>query len=81
MRLEPGNARYGHALAAALHDDGKLEEACRRLELVLESNPVNREARLALIGYWREAGQIQKVQALLAELEQLNPDDPALKRE
>lgn len=81
VRLEPGNARYGHALAAALHDDGKLEEACRRLELVLESNPVNREARLALIGYWREAGQIQKVQALLAELEQLNPDDPALKRE
>ena len=81
VRLEPGNAQYGHALATALHDDGKLEEACQRLEQVLENAPANREARLTLIGYWREAGQIQKVQALLAELEQLNPDDPALKRE
>lgn len=81
VRLEPGNAQLGHALATALHDDGKLEEACQRLEQVLENAPANREARLTLIGYWREAGQMQKVQALLAELEQLNPDDPALKRE
>lgn len=81
VRLEPGNPGYGYALATLLHDAGRLEEACRRLELVLESQPAHREARLALIAYWREAGQIQRVQALLAELEQLNPDDPALRRE
>ena len=58
-----------------------VEAAGHRLEELLERDPANREARLALINYWREAGQIQKVQALLAELEQQNPDDPALRRE
>ncbi|MDT4888697.1 hypothetical protein FQZ97_1252940 [compost metagenome] len=65
----------------ALHDSGQLEAASQRLETLLERDPANRQARLTLINYWREAGQIQRVQALLAELEQQNPDDPALRRE
>ncbi|WP_375740627.1 multiheme c-type cytochrome [Pseudomonas boanensis] len=80
-RLEPDNGQYAYAYAVALHDSGQLEPACQQLEKLLEREPANREARLALINYWREAGQIQKVQALLAELEQLNPDDPSLRRE
>ncbi|GLZ85013.1 hypothetical protein Pres01_10640 [Metapseudomonas resinovorans] len=81
VRLEPKNSQYDYVYAVALHDSGQLELACHRLEELLERDPANREARLALINYWREAGQIQKVQALLAELEQQNPDDPALRRE
>ncbi|WP_271409708.1 tetratricopeptide repeat protein [Pseudomonas sp. Q1-7] len=81
VRLEPDNPLYGYAYAVAQHDSGQLEEAGHRLEALLERDPANREARLALIRYWREAGQIQKVQALFAELEQQNPDDPALRRE
>jgi predicted CXXCH cytochrome family protein len=81
VRLEPQNSQYDYVYAVALHDSGQLETACHRLEKLLERDAANREARLALINYWREAGQIQKVQALLAELEQQNPDDPALRRE
>ncbi|MDT4875113.1 Beta-barrel assembly-enhancing protease [compost metagenome] len=81
VRLEPKSVAYDYAYAVALHDSGQLEAAGHRLEELLERDPANREARLALINYWREAGQIQKVQALLAELEQQNPDDPALRRE
>ncbi len=81
VRLEPSNKVYDYSYAVALHDSGQLEAACHRLEALLERDPANREARLALISYWREAGQIQKVQALLAELEQQNPDDPELRRE
>jgi hypothetical protein len=33
-----------------------------------------------LINYWKESGQLQNVQILLAQLEQLNPDDPALQQ-
>ena len=81
VRLEPKNSQYDYVYAVALHDSGQLEAACHRLEDLLERDAANREARLALISYWREAGQIQKVQALLAELEQQNPDDPVLRRE
>ncbi|MCO6055822.1 hypothetical protein NG726_03950 [Pseudomonas sp. MOB-449] len=81
VRLEPENSQFDYVYAVALHDNGELEAAGHRLEELLERDAANREARLALINYWREAGQIQKVQALLAELEQQNPDDPALRRE
>lgn len=81
VRLDPQSIPYDYAYAVALHDSGQLEAACHRLEELLERDAANREARLALINYWREAGQIQRVQALLAELEQQNPDDPALRRE
>jgi len=33
-----------------------------------------------LISYWKENGQLQKVQVLQAELEQQNPDDPELQQ-
>ncbi|BAN51165.1 tetratricopeptide repeat protein [Metapseudomonas resinovorans] len=81
VRLDPTNDLYDQAYAVALHDSGQLEAASQRLETLLERDPANRQARLTLINYWREAGQIQRVQALLAELEQQNPDDPALRRE
>ena len=67
VRLEPQNNQYDYVYAVALHDSGQLETASHRLERLLDRDPANREARLALINYWREAGQMQKVQALLAE--------------
>jgi hypothetical protein len=47
---------------------------------VLSQQPANRRARVLLIQYWKESGQLQNVQVLLAELEQQNPDDPALQQ-
>ncbi|MBM7061819.1 hypothetical protein JQX08_14005 [Pseudomonas sp. UL073] len=79
-RLEPANAQYGFVYAIALHDSGDAPAAIKQLEQMLERQPNDRQARLTLIEYWRETGQIQKVQVLQAELEQLNPDDPALRQ-
>lgn len=81
VRLAPDDDQFRYVLAIALHDSGDADAACRELEAVLQRHPANRAARLALIAYLRETGQMQKVQMLLAELEQQNPDDPTLKRE
>jgi predicted Zn-dependent protease len=80
VELEPDNTDYRYDLAVALHDLQQLEPAQRQLEDILQRQPANRRARTLLIQYWKDAGQLQKVQVLLAELEQLNPDDPALQQ-
>lgn len=80
VELEPENTVYRYDLAVALHDLQQLEPAQRQLEDILQRQPANRRARILLIRYWKENGQLQNVQVLLAELEQLNPDDPALQQ-
>lgn len=80
VELEPENTAYRFELAVALHDLEQVEPAQRQLEDILQRQPANRNARVLLIRYWKETGQLQKVQVLLAELEQLNPDDPALQQ-
>ena len=80
VELEPENTAYRYELAVALHDLQQMEPAQRQLEDILQRQPANRNARVLLIRYWKETGQLQKVQVLLAELEQLNPDDPALQQ-
>lgn len=81
VRLSPDDDQFRFVLAIALHDTGDSDGACHELEQLLQRHPANRTARLALIDYLRETGQFQKVQQFTAELEQQNPDDPALKRE
>jgi len=80
VELDADNTQYRYDLAVALHGLAQLEPAQRQLEDILQRQPANRRARTLLIGYWKENGQLQKVQVLLAELEQLNPDDPALQQ-
>lgn len=80
VELEPDNTAYRYDLAVALHDLDQLEAAQRQLEDILQRQPANRRARALLISFWKENGQLQKVQVLLAELEQLNPDDPAIQQ-
>ena len=80
MELEPDNSDYRYKLAVALHDLEQLEAAQRQLEELLQRQPANRKARILLIRYWKETGQLQNVQVLLAQLEQMNPDDPALQQ-
>ncbi|MOA53836.1 Beta-barrel assembly-enhancing protease [compost metagenome] len=81
MRLSPDDAQFRFVLAIALHDSGQPDAANQELEQLLQRHPANRGARLTLVDYLRESGQMQKVQMLMAELEQQNPDDPALRRE
>ncbi|CAG8863759.1 Beta-barrel assembly-enhancing protease [Pseudomonas fluorescens] len=78
--LEPDNTAYRQALAIALHGLDQLDAAQRQLETVLSQQPANRQARVLLIEYSKETGQLQNVQVLLAQLEQQNPDDPLVQQ-
>ncbi|MEB0040669.1 MULTISPECIES: tetratricopeptide repeat protein [unclassified Pseudomonas] len=80
VELDPENNDFRYDLAVALHGLEQLEPAQKQLEDILQRQPANRRSRVLLIHYWQESGQLQKVQVLLAELEQQNPDDPALQQ-
>lgn len=80
VELEPDNLDYRYSLAVTLHDLEQVEAAQKQLETVLSREPANRRARVLLIQYWKETGQLQNVQVLLAELERQNPDDPLLQQ-
>jgi len=80
VELAPDDTSHRYKLAVALHDLEQVEAAQKQLEEILRRDPANREARVLLIDYWKETGQLQNVQVLLAELEQQNADDPALQQ-
>lgn len=80
VELQPDDPDYRYALALTLHQLEQVEAAQKQLETVLSRQPANRKARLLLIQYWKETGQLQNVQVLLAELERQNPDDPILQQ-
>lgn len=80
VELDPDDTDFRYDLAVALHGLEQLEPAQKQLEEIMQRQPANRRARVLLIHYWQESGQLQKVQVLLAELEQQNPDDPALQQ-
>ncbi|KAB0515564.1 MULTISPECIES: tetratricopeptide repeat protein [Pseudomonas] len=80
VELEPDNQDYRYDLATTLHAQEELEAAQRQLEEIIQRHPANRKARVLLVNYWKESGQLQNVQVLLAQLEQQNPDDPALQQ-
>lgn len=78
VELAPDNADYRYDLAVALHGLDQLQAAQHQLDELLRRDPANRRARVLLIQYWKESGQLQNVQVLLAELERQNPDDPVV---
>ncbi|WP_395607383.1 tetratricopeptide repeat protein [Pseudomonas sp. B22129] len=78
-RLDPANGQFSFVLAVALHDSGKVDEACNQLESLLQRQPYHRNARLTLIQYYLENGHEPKAQAVMQSWKRLNPGDPALK--
>ncbi|MCO7516289.1 hypothetical protein NJF44_13735 [Pseudomonas guariconensis] len=80
VELAPDNADYRYVLAVTLHALDQVEAAQKQLQTLLDRQPANRRARVLLIQYWKETGQLQNVQVLLAELERQNPDDPLLQQ-
>ncbi|MNZ99793.1 Beta-barrel assembly-enhancing protease [compost metagenome] len=80
VELEPNNKQYRYDLATTLHEEQELEAAQKQLQEIVQRHPADRKARVLLINYWKESGQLQNVQVLLAQLEQMNPDDPALQQ-
>lgn len=80
VELEPDNKEYRYDLATTLHGQQEQEAAQKQLQEIVQRHPADRKARVLLINYWKETGQLQNVQILLAQLEQMNPDDPALQQ-
>ena len=80
VELGPRTADYRYALATTLHRLQQVEAAQKQLETLVDEQPANRKARVLLIQYWKETGQLQNVQVLLAQLEQQNPDDPLVQQ-
>ncbi|MBJ9975845.1 tetratricopeptide repeat protein [Pseudomonas sp. S75] len=80
VELDPDDSEYRYTLALTLHDLEQVEAAQKQLQSLLDRQPANRRARVLLIRYWKETGQLQNVQVLLAELERQNPDDPYLQQ-
>ncbi|MDD0976980.1 tetratricopeptide repeat protein [Pseudomonas sp. TNT2022 ID681] len=80
LELEPDNNNYRLTLATTLHTLEQVDVAQKQLETILARQPANRKARVLLIEYWKETGQLQNVQILLAQLEQQNPDDPLVQQ-
>ncbi len=79
QQLAPDNADYAYVLAVALHDSGEPEQARQLLRTQLQSDPSNRQLRLALVSYL--GGQAsQEAAVLLEELKAQNPEDPVLAR-
>lgn len=80
VELAPEGADYRFDLATTLHSLDQPDAAQAQLDQLVRRQPANRKARMLLIDYWQQAGQLQNVQVLLAELEQQNPDDPAVQQ-
>lgn len=80
VELDPEDTTYRQTLAITLHTLEQFDAAQKQLETVLNQQPANREARVLLIEYAKETGQLQNVQVLLAQLEQQNPDDPLVQQ-
>ncbi|WP_194791819.1 HEAT repeat domain-containing protein [Pseudomonas sp. UFMG81] len=80
VELAPDNSDYRYTLAITLHQLEQVQAAAQQLQTLLSRQPANRRARVMLIEYWKETGQLQNVQVLLAELERQNPDDPLLQQ-
>lgn len=68
MELEPGNARYAYVYAVALYGQGRRQEAVAILEATLQHHPRHPEVVSALMAYYHELGEVEKLRAL--EMEQ-----------
>ncbi len=78
-QLEPQSGQFGYVLAVAMHDSGKIDQACTALKRLLKEQPANRNARLSLIQFYLDNGQEPRAQVLLQDWRMMNSDDPALK--
>lgn len=75
--LAPDNDHYAYVLAVAWHDTGQRDRALELLRAQLRKHPANRSLRLVLLGYL-SSDRPSESEALMEELRQQNPNDPAL---
>lgn len=78
--LETGGIRYRYVHAIALHDSGNPTAAIDALEALLRIAPGNADILLALVNYSREAGRLPDARRYAAQLLDLLPHDPDIRR-
>jgi tetratricopeptide (TPR) repeat protein len=73
--LEPERARYAYVYGVALHSAGRREEAIVVLKQNLLRHPADRDSLLALISWYREAGDFATALQYAEQLARIVPDD------
>lgn len=75
-QLDPDNPRYSYVHAVALASAGKQRDALRVLDEAHRRHPGNREILVALVTYYRDAGDRDTAAAYARRLVALDPGDP-----
>jgi tetratricopeptide (TPR) repeat protein len=78
VELAPDAVHYRYVYALALQREGQLTAAIGELEAVLKQEAANRDARMALIGMYRERGNANMARLHLNQLHTQYPDDAAV---
>jgi Flp pilus assembly protein TadD len=78
--LEPDRARYAYVHAVALHTGGHVAGAIAALKANLARHPRDRETLMALVGFHRDAGEVDAALAYAEELALIAPEDQELAR-
>jgi tetratricopeptide (TPR) repeat protein len=78
VELAPASTQYRYVYALALQREGQVSEAVSELEAVVRRDAANRDARMALIGMYREQGNANMARLHLNQLHTQYPDDAAV---
>jgi Flp pilus assembly protein TadD len=73
--LAPNQAHYAYVYAVGLHSAGRVDDAIAILKENLTRHPENRDSLLALVTFYRDAGNIAAALEYAQRLAQLAPDD------
>jgi predicted CXXCH cytochrome family protein len=73
--LAPNQAQYAYVYAVGLHSAGRLDDAIAALKENLSKHPDNRDSLLAIISFYRDAGNFTSALEYAQHLAQLFPDD------
>ncbi len=76
--LAPDQAQYAYVYAVGLHSAGRVDDAISVLKENLGKHPANRDTLLALVTFYRDAGNIGTALEYAQQLAQIAPDDRAI---
>jgi predicted CXXCH cytochrome family protein len=76
--LAPDQAQYAYVYAVGLHSAGRVDDAISVLKENLGKHPANRDTLLALVTFYRDAGNIGTALEYAQQLAQTAPDDRAI---
>jgi len=75
VELAPDQAQYSYVYAVGLHSAGRADDAIAALKENLSKHPDNRDSLLAIISFYRDAGNFAAALVYAQRLAQIFPDD------